>query len=211
MNPQQANLFDPPKRAINAQRVFVIGVDEVGRGPLIGDVVAAAVILPEGCSLPLADSKKLNERKRIELDQMIRKEAVAYAIGCASPQEIDELNILNATMLAMKRAVEQITHQSENSWQVLVDGNRCPPIECSCQAIVKGDGKIAEISAASILAKVYRDHQMDQLDKLYPYYGFAQHKGYPTVKHLKAIETHGMIEGYRKSFKPIKDLLTVNL
>ncbi|WP_028486561.1 ribonuclease HII [Thiomicrorhabdus chilensis] len=209
MNGQQTDLFDFPEQDSNVPHSFVIGVDEVGRGPLIGDVVAAAVILPDGCSLPLADSKKLSERKRIELDQMIREEAVAYAIGCASPEEIDELNILNATMLAMKRAIEQVMCQSENTWQVLVDGNRCPPIDCPCQAIVKGDGKIAEISAASILAKVYRDQQMDKLDQLYPHYGFAQHKGYPTVKHLKAIEEHGMIEGYRKSFKPIKNFLSV--
>lgn len=209
MNGQQTGLFDFSELNSNSLKPLVIGVDEVGRGPLIGDVVAAAVILPDGCSLPLADSKKLSERKRIELNQMIREEAVAYAIGCASPQEIDELNILNATMLAMKRAIEQVMRQSENTWQVLVDGNRCPPIECPCQAIVKGDGKIAEISAASILAKVYRDQQMDKLDQLYPHYGFAQHKGYPTVKHLKAIEEHGMISGYRKSFKPIKNLLSV--
>lgn len=206
MNAQQATLFDFTELDFNSSRTLVIGVDEVGRGPLIGDVVAAAVVLPKGCSLPLADSKKLNERKRIELDKLIRQQALAFAIGCASPQEIDELNILNATMLAMKRAIGQIMCQSENSWQVLVDGNRCPAIECPCQAIVKGDGKVAEISAASILAKVYRDQQMDELDRRYPHYGFAQHKGYPTIKHLKAIEEHGMIEGYRKSFKPIKNL-----
>lgn len=182
----------------------VVGVDEVGRGPLVGDVVAAAVILPVDCDLPLQDSKKLSEKKRIFLAELIKEQAVAYCIASASPSEIDELNILNATMLAMQRAIEGISHAYD---QVLVDGNRCPNIAKPCEAIVKGDAKVMAISAASILAKVTRDQQMIELDRLYPDYGFAQHKGYPTAAHLSAIQNMGLIEGYRKSFKPVQRIL----
>ena len=192
---------------------FIIGVDEVGRGPLIGDVVAAAVILPSDCTLPLNDSKKLSEKKRQQLSIQIQEQAIAFAICHASPEEIDELNILHATMLAMQRAIESVVEQvvhAEGRVKVLVDGNRCPQIPYECEAIVKGDGLIAEISAASILAKVFRDQQMLDLDRLHPEYGFAQHKGYPTAKHLAVIKELGTISGYRKSFKPIRDLLTQN-
>ncbi|MBN2865513.1 MAG: ribonuclease HII [Thiotrichales bacterium] len=195
-NPEVAEGFD-----------YIIGVDEVGRGPLIGDVVTAAVILPADCSLPLNDSKKLSEKKRQHLSLEIKQQAIAYAICKASPEEIDELNILHATMLAMQRAIIAVAQQVSGNIKVLVDGNRCPKVEFSCEAIVKGDAKVAEISAASILAKVHRDQQMLDLDVLYPEYGFAQHKGYPTVKHLAAIKEFGMISGYRKSFKPIRELL----
>jgi ribonuclease HII len=184
-----------------------VGVDEVGRGPLIGDVVAAAVILPAGCLLPLRDSKKLSETKRETLAILIKEQAIAYAIAVASPQEIDEINILQATMLAMRRAVQQLQDKSAKISYLYVDGNRCPELSCGCEAVIKGDDKIMEISAASILAKVYRDQQMRELHEIYPQYGFNQHKGYPTVKHLAAINEFGVIAGYRKSFKPIKQIL----
>ncbi len=184
--------------------LVIVGVDEVGRGPLIGDVVAAAVILPPNCQLPLKDSKKLSESKRLLLAKKIREQALAYSIKVATPVEIDELNILQATMLAMKRSIEFLTMPFD---KVLVDGNKCPNIKEPCEAIVKGDDKVLAISAAAILAKVYRDQQMIELDKLYPKYGFAKHKGYPTKAHLEALTTFGMITGYRKSFKPVKSLL----
>ncbi|HHS99362.1 MAG TPA: ribonuclease HII [Thiomicrospira sp.] len=201
---QQATLFDSDECS---QFDYIIGVDEVGRGPLIGDVVTAAVILPADCNLSLNDSKKLSEIKRQQLSIAIKEQAIAYAISYASPEEIDELNILQATMLAMQRAILDVTNQVSGRIKVLVDGNRCPKIPFECEAVVKGDAKIAEISAASILAKVHRDQQMLELDQLYPEYGFAQHKGYPTVKHLAAIKEFGMISGYRKSFKPIRALI----
>ena len=184
-----------------------VGVDEVGRGPLIGDVVAAAVILPVGCHLPLKDSKKLSAVKREKLALQIKEQAVAYAIAIATPDEIDELNILHATMLAMQRAVLKVLETQNVISHVYIDGNRCPNLTLPCEAVVKGDDKIMEISAASILAKVYRDNQMLDLDKQHPEYGFAQHKGYPTAKHLELIKKHGLIPGYRKSFKPVKQLL----
>ena len=184
-----------------------VGVDEVGRGPLIGDVVAAAVILPQGCQLPLKDSKKLSESKRETLAEAIKEQAVAYAIAVATPAEIDELNILQATMLAMQRAILELVEKKHKISLVYVDGNRCPNVPLLCQSVVKGDDKVMEISAASILAKVYRDQQMVELHKQHPEYGFDQHKGYPTVKHLLAIQENGLIEGYRKSFKPVKKML----
>ncbi len=184
-----------------------VGVDEVGRGPLIGDVVAAAVILPLGCQLPLKDSKKLSESKRETLAEAIKEQAVAYAIAVATPAEIDELNILQATMLAMQRAILELVEKKHKISLVYVDGNRCPNVPLLCQSVVKGDDKVMEISAASILAKVYRDQQMVELHKQHPEYGFDQHKGYPTVKHLLAIQENGLIEGYRKSFKPVKKML----
>lgn len=179
----------------------LVGVDEVGRGPLVGNVVAAAVILPEDCCIPLMDSKKLSEKKLKTMSEEIKLAAVDYSIGFATPKEIDELNILHATMLAMKRAVDGI---QKNFEKVLVDGNRCPNIPHECEAVVKGDAKVSCISAASILAKVARDEEMIALDKIYPQYGYARHKGYPTKAHLQAIETFGLIEGYRYSFKPVR-------
>ncbi|WP_173272029.1 ribonuclease HII [Thiosulfatimonas sediminis] len=187
-------------------RQVIVGVDEVGRGPLIGDVVAAAVILPEDCSLLLADSKKLSEKKRELLFERITEQALAYSIQVATPAEIDALNILQATMLAMRRAIEDVARQHPFD-MAMVDGNRCPKIAHPCTAIIKGDSKVAAISAASILAKVYRDRQMYQLDQLHPQYGFAQHKGYPTAAHLKILQTLPLLDGYRASFKPVKALL----
>ena len=184
-----------------------VGVDEVGRGPLIGDVVAAAVILPEGYDLPLRDSKKLDEQKRESLALQIKQDAIAYAVTTASPLEIDELNILHATMLAMQRAVKKIAAAGHHIDIVYVDGNRCPKLSQNCQSVIKGDDRVAEISAASILAKVYRDKQMYELHEKYPQYGFNEHKGYPTAKHLAALKEFGTIHGYRKSFKPVKAVL----
>lgn len=184
-----------------------VGVDEVGRGPLIGDVVASAVILPKDCTLPLRDSKKLSEARRDELAQLIKQQAVAYAVAVATPAEIDELNILKATMLAMQRAVQALQQQGCEITHIYVDGNRCPDAVKPCQSVVKGDDKVAEISAASILAKVYRDQQMKDLHKQYPDYGFDQHKGYPTAQHLAKLAELGLIPGYRTSFKPVKLLL----
>jgi len=181
---------------------LLAGVDEVGRGPLIGDVVTAAVILdPNKPIMGLADSKKLTEKKREALAQIIRRDALCWAIGRASPQEIDELNILQATLLAMTRAVQALSMQPDH---VLVDGNRCPKWVYSSEAIIKGDGLIAEISAASIIAKVARDHEMLALDKQHPEYGFAQHKGYPTPLHLAKLNELGPLSLHRMSFKPVQ-------
>ncbi len=182
---------------------IIAGVDEVGRGPLIGNVVTAAVVLPFNCDLKLIDSKKITEKKLQYFYELIIEQAIDYKIAKASPEEIDNINILNATMLAMKRAIEGLTTKVD---KVLVDGNRCPDINIPCQAIIKGDSKILAISAASILAKVSRDNEMRELGSKYPKYGFEKHKGYPTKFHLEQIQKLGLIAGYRKSFKPIKDL-----
>ncbi len=184
---------------------LIAGVDEVGRGPLVGDVVTAAVILdPNNPIEGLNDSKKLSEKKRLALLPEIKEKALAWAVGRCSPQEIDELNILQATMVAMQRAIAGLNVQPD---LVLIDGNRCPELPMDAQAVVKGDLRVAEISAASIIAKVVRDNEMEELDKLYPQFGFAKHKGYPTKAHFAAIEQHGVIEEHRKSFKPVKKAL----
>lgn len=181
------------------------GVDEVGRGPLVGDVVTAAVILdPNNPIEGLTDSKKLSEKKRLALFPEIQQKALAWSIGRCSPEEIDQLNILHATMLAMTRAVEGLQLQPEF---VLIDGNRTPDLAMASQAVVKGDLRVAEISAASIIAKVVRDKEMEALDIEYPQFGFAKHKGYPTKAHFEAIEKHGVIAQHRKSFKPVKRAL----
>ena len=186
---------------------LIAGVDEVGRGPLCGDVVTAAVILdPNNPIVGLTDSKKLSEKKREALFDVIKQNALAWCVARASVDEIDELNILHATMLAMQRAVSGLNIKPN---YVLVDGNRCPNFGIRTQAVVKGDLLVAEISAASILAKVTRDREMVELDKLYPQYGLAKHKGYPTKDHLNAIEQHGVNHLYRKSFAPIKRLLLI--
>ncbi len=181
------------------------GVDEVGRGPLVGDVVTAAVILnPNQPIAGLSDSKVLSEKKRLALFPEIQEKALAWSIGRCSPQEIDQMNILQATMTAMQRAVAGLNVTPD---YVLIDGNRVPSLACPAQAVVKGDLRVAEISAASILAKVIRDQDMIELDKRYPQFGFAQHKGYPTKAHFAAIEAHGIIDQYRRSFKPVKRVL----
>lgn len=180
---------------------LIAGVDEVGRGPLVGAVVTAAVILdPNQPIVGLADSKKLSEKRRLILAEEIKAKARCWALGRAEPDEIDQLNILHATMLAMQRAVAALTIQPDF---VLVDGNRIPSLPMPAQAVVKGDSLVAEISAASILAKVARDQEMDELDKRYPAYQFAKHKGYPTQLHLEKLAELGAIPQHRKSFAPV--------
>jgi len=181
---------------------LLAGVDEVGRGPLAGDVVAAAVILDPAYRIDgLADSKKLSEKKRDYLYEVIREKALVYAVAAASVAEIDSINILHASLLAMSRAVQQLTTQPE---YVLVDGNRLPKWTYRAEAVVKGDGKVASIAAASILAKVTRDRALVELDTVYPGYGFAVHKGYPTPVHLAALEALGPTPIHRRSFGPVR-------
>tara|TARA_R110000868_G_scaffold291953_2_gene552486 strand:- start:290 stop:898 length:609 start_codon:yes stop_codon:yes gene_type:complete len=188
-----------------ARGTLVAGVDEVGRGPLAGDVVAAAVILGDDHGIVgLKDSKKLSEKKRLVLSEQIKAQAMAWSIARANIQEIDELNILHASMLAMKRAVEQLTIQPGH---VYVDGNRLPVWSYSSEPVIQGDDKVAEISAASILAKVARDAEMDAFDKAYPEYGFAKHKGYPTKVHLLALEKYGPCPLHRLSYTPVRKIL----
>lgn len=184
----------------------IAGVDEAGRGPLVGSVVAAAVILdPDNPIVGLNDSKKLTEKKREKLFIEIQEKALAWSIAEATHAEIDELNILQATFLAMRRAVESLNVQPE---KVIVDGNQIPKgISITCEAIVGGDASHAEISAASILAKVTRDRQMQALDLIYPDFGFAKHKGYPTKAHFEAIAAHGVINEHRRSYAPVKKAL----
>ncbi|SEV80819.1 ribonuclease HII [[Haemophilus] ducreyi] len=184
---------------------LIAGVDEVGRGPLVGAVVTAAVILdPQQPILGLADSKKLSEKKRILLATEIKQKALCWSLGRAEAEEIDQLNILHATMLAMQRAINALTIQPDF---VLVDGNRIPSLNMPAQAIVKGDSLVAEISAASILAKVARDHEMQVLDQQFPEYGFAQHKGYPTKLHIEKLAQFGATPFHRKSFAPVRKIL----
>ncbi|WP_151702801.1 ribonuclease HII [Nitrincola alkalilacustris] len=185
---------------------LIAGVDEVGRGPLVGNVVAAAVILdPARPVAGLMDSKKLSAVKREALAMQIREQALCWSIAWATPAEIDELNILHATMLAMQRAVASLAPAAEFA---LIDGNRCPALPCPSQPVVKGDARVQCISAASILAKVFRDQEMAQLDQQYPDYGFAQHKGYPTPEHLQALKAYGALAEHRRSFRPVRELLT---
>ena len=184
---------------------LLAGVDEVGRGPLCGPVIAAAVILdPQRPIGGLKDSKKLTERKRIELDQQIRAQALAWCVARADVAEIDQLNILHATMLAMQRAVEGLSIKPELA---LIDGNRCPKLSVPSQAVVKGDDRVPAIAAASILAKVARDTEMQALDVLYPGYGIAGHKGYPTKQHLQALQELGATPIHRRSFRPVQQAL----
>ena len=184
---------------------LIAGVDEVGRGPLVGAVVTAAVILdPNNPIEGLTDSKKLTEKKREALAEEIKEKALSWTIARADADEIDELNILHATMLAMQRAVAHLDTQPDF---VLIDGNRCPSLPMPSQAVVKGDLRVAEISAASILAKVARDNEMKELDKLYPDFGFAKHKGYPTKLHFEMLAKFGPTPQHRQSFKPVKKAL----
>ena len=184
---------------------LLCGVDEAGRGPLCGPVVAAAVILdPARPIAGLADSKKLSEKRRNALAAEIREKALAWCIAEASVAEIDRLNILHASMLAMQRAVAGLTPQPTH---VKVDGNRSPRIELPCEAVVKGDALVPEISAASILAKTARDALLVEFDRRYPQYGLAGHKGYPTAAHLAALKVHGACEIYRTSFGPVRAII----
>ena len=195
---QSSDLFEDTSAHI------VAGVDEVGRGPLAGDVVAAAVILSDSPPKGVTDSKALTAKRRECLADVIRREAVSWALGRASVAEIDELNILEASLLAMRRAVEGL---SVTPTLVLVDGNRLPRWSFESRAIVKGDLHEPAIGAASILAKVQRDGEMQALHEQYPEYGFDQHKGYPTKAHLAALERFGATPIHRRSFAPVKRLL----
>lgn len=184
---------------------LVAGVDEAGRGPLAGPVVAAAVILDDQQPIRgLGDSKRLSPRKRERLFDEIRARALCCCIAEASVEEIDTLNILQATLLAMRRAVEGLRLKPH---KVLVDGNRLPLLKVPAEAIVKGDAKVAAISAASILAKVHRDRLCVDLHAAHPQYGFAGHKGYPTPDHLAALRTHGACKAHRRSFAPVRDVM----
>ena len=192
---------------LNYSGELLAGVDEVGRGPLAGDVVTAAVILdPKNPIEGLVDSKKLTEKKREILFDIIQDRALSFAIARCSIDEIDEINILQASLLAMKRAVEALPIQPE---YVAVDGNKIPDWHYPSEAVVKGDDRVEAISAASILAKVTRDREMVAMDADYPEYGFAKHKGYPTKVHVQAIEKHGICPEHRRSFGPVKKVLAM--
>lgn len=196
-----------PPIVIEYEGSLLAGVDEVGRGPLIGNVVAAAVILDPAHPIEgLMDSKVLSAKKREALDILIRERALAWALGSASPQEIDELNIYHATHLAMRRAIDGLMPCAE---YLLVDGNRLPGHVLPGQAVVKGDARHPAIAAASILAKVARDAEMVALDALYPEYGFARHKGYPTREHLAMLEKLGPLPDHRRSFGPVQRQLSL--
>jgi len=188
------------------ESIFIAGVDEAGRGPLAGPVMAAAVILdPARPIFGLADSKQLTERQRDALEVEIKEKALAWAVARAEVEEIDTLNILQATLLAMRRALEEL-HPAPHL--ALIDGNRCPSaLPCRAEAIVKGDQTVPAISAASILAKVARDRELLSLDARYPGYGFARHKGYPTKDHVAALELLGVTPVHRRSFGPVRRLL----
>jgi ribonuclease HII len=184
---------------------LVAGLDEVGRGPLAGPVVTAAVILDPALPIDgLMDSKKLSEARRETLAELIKERALAWSLGRAEVEEIDQLNILQATMLAMQRAVAGLNPAPQH---VLVDGNRCPELPCSAEAIIKGDGLVPAISAASIIAKVARDQEMVALDAQYPGYGLAGHKGYPTKAHMEALRDLGVTPIHRRSFAPVRRAL----
>lgn len=187
--------------------LLTAGVDEAGRGPLAGPVIAAAVILdPDNPIAGIDDSKKLGEKRRQLLSVLIRKQAIAWAVGRAEVEEIDRLNILQASLLAMSRAVAALPIAAQH---VMVDGNRCPEVRCSVEAVVGGDACVAAIGAASILAKVARDREMIALDSAYPGYGLAKHKGYPTKLHVEALSRLGVSDIHRRSFAPVKRLLQV--
>ncbi len=184
---------------------YTAGVDEVGRGPLAGPVVAAAVILdPQNPIQGLADSKALSETKREQIFPEICEKAISWALGRAEVEEIDDINILQASLLAMQRAVESLSVQPQLA---LIDGNRCPQLLCKAQAIVKGDSRVKEIAAASIIAKVSRDREMRQLHEAFPQYGLDSHKGYPTKRHIQALDEHGVAVIHRRSFGPVKKRL----
>ena len=189
--------------------IWICGVDEAGRGPLVGAVVAGAVVLdPQNPIEGLKDSKKLIPAKREFLYEQIMSKAKAWGVGEASPAEIDEINILQATMLAMRRAIEDLTIRL-GAWpdKALIDGNRCPELPIDAEAIIKGDAKEPAISAASIVAKVTRDRQMMSLHEQHPQYGFAQHMGYPTEAHFAALKQFGACDQHRRSFSPVRKVL----
>lgn len=183
---------------------YIGGVDEVGRGPLIGPVVTACVVLPKDFVLEgLTDSKKLSEKKRNTYYEYIKEHAIACEVGMCSPEEIDEFNIYKATQIAMKRAIDKVREKIKLE-HVLIDAMPLD-LDIDSTSIIKGDAKSISIAAASVIAKVTRDNMMYELDKKYPMYGFASHKGYPTKKHIEAINKYGLIDGYRKTYSPVKD------
>ena len=190
--------------------VWICGVDEAGRGPLVGSVVAGAVVLdPNQPIMGLRDSKKLSPARREKLYAEIMQKARAWGVGQASPGEIDTLNILQATMLAMRRAIEALSERlGEWPSKALIDGNHCPILPIASEAIIKGDAKEPAISAASIIAKVTRDQQMQALHTQYPQYGFNQHMGYPTEAHMQALKQYGPCEEHRRTFAPVRDLIS---
>lgn len=185
---------------------YIGGVDEVGRGPLIGPVVTACVVLPKDFVLEgLNDSKKLSEKKRNIYFEYIKEHAIACEVGMCSPEEIDEFNIYKATQIAMKRAIYKV-RKKVNLEHVLIDAMPLD-LDIDSTSIIKGDAKSISIAAASVIAKVTRDNMMYELDKKYPQYGFASHKGYPTKKHIEAINKYGLIDGYRKTYGPVKEII----
>ena len=189
--------------------IWVCGVDEAGRGPLVGSVVAGAVVLDPNHPIEgLRDSKKLTPARREFLYEQIIEKSKAWGVGEASPAEIDDINILQATMVAMRRAIEELSDKLGH-WpdKALIDGNRCPDLPIPAEAIIKGDAKEPAISAASIIAKVTRDRQMQALDRRHPQYGFAQHMGYPTEAHFAALKEFGACDEHRRSFSPVRKVL----
>ena len=186
---------------------FIGGVDEVGRGPLVGNVVAACCVLPKNFKLDgLTDSKKLSEKKRDEYYEYIINNCIAYGVGKISPEEIDEINIYEASRKAMMQAIDEVQKQIKLD-HVLVDAMPLPDLDIPHTPIIKGDLKSISISAASVIAKVTRDREMYELDKKYPIYEFKSHKGYPTKKHIENIKKYGLIDGYRKTYNPIKKII----
>lgn len=203
---EEIDLYKYEHELYNNGLEYIGGVDEVGRGPLIGPVVTACVVLPKDFKLDgLTDSKKLSEKKRNLFYEYIKENAVCYAIGMCTPEEIDELNIYEASRTAMIRAINEVRKNIPLE-HVLIDAM---PIDMDIPttSIIKGDAKSISIAAASVMAKVTRDQMMHDLDKVYPEYGFASHKGYPTKKHIEAIHKYGLIDGYRKTYGPVKEIL----
>lgn len=206
---EKLDLYKYEKELFKKGITYIGGVDEVGRGPLIGPVVAACVVLPKNFKLEgLTDSKKLSEKKRDIYYEYIKENAIAYGIGIIEPNIIDEVNIYEATKLAMKQAINEVKNKIKLE-HVLIDAM---PLELDIEttSIIKGDAKSISIAAASVLAKVTRDKMMYELDEKYPQYGYKNHKGYPTKKHIEAINIYGLIEGYRKTYAPVKEIIERN-
>ena len=200
------DLWQYEKELYNGGIEFIGGVDEVGRGPLVGNVVAACCVLPKNFKLDgLTDSKKLSEKKRDLFYDYIIENCICYGIGKCSPDEIDKYNILEATKIAMKRAIDEVKNKIKLEY-VLIDGNMKFDLDIPYKSIVKGDSKSISIAASSVIAKVTRDREMYELDSKYPMYGFKDHKGYPTKKHVEAINKYGLIDGYRKTYGPVREV-----